>query len=994
MASPASVQKTIVLWSGACLASLGLGLILTSALFSRSAALSAAERQVALVAREQAAVAAQQLGQGMDAARSMAQALAQAKAEHRTPGRDDVNAMLRGLLADNPSFLGTYTLWEKDAFDGRDAAYAGKPVHDATGRFIPYWNRASGSIAVEALVDYEKPGVGDYYLRPRQTKAECILDPFLYPVAGKDVLMVSLVIPILVEGAFQGITGVDLPVTFLQGLADKVDVYDHSGQMVLVSQERIVAGATGLGALPGKKATELGKDWDALLARQAQAGGAFQAIHDGWVYAFEPVAVGRTTTPWTVGLRVPVSVATRQALIGVLWGVAAGLILTALALAVLWGLAGRLVRPLRELAGCAGAVAEGDLQAQVTVHQEDEVGQLADAFRAMQAGLRAKAEAADRIAQGDLEFPLQPSSARDVLGQSMVTMRERLRAVVAETTALTRSAAAGQLSARADPDRHGGEYRRIVQGLNATLDAVVTPIQEAARCVDQISRGAIPDHLTGQAAGDFVALRDNLNACIDAIRALVADADALAAAGVAGRLATRADAGRHQGDFRKIIEGFNASLDAVIAPVEAAAACVDSLARGEAPPPLGDGFPGDFARLRDNLERCSAAIRALLADAEQLAAAAVAGRLETRSDASRHQGEFRRVIEGVNQTLDAITAPVRQAVEALERLAHKDLRARVRGDHRGDHARLEQAVNGTAGALHEALAQVAAAVGQVSGAATQIASSSQAVAAGASEQAASLEQTSSSLESVADMARRTADSAQQASLLAGSAQATAGEGSASVDQLQASMERIRRSAEGTGQIIKDVSEIAFQTNLLALNAAVEAARAGEAGRGFAVVAEEVRSLALRAKEAATKTEELIRQSVKEASEGETAARQVAAKLGDIVQGVSKVNDIVAEIAGGSREQTAAVGQVTVAVGEMDRVTQQNAASAEESSSAASELSGQAEELSAMVATFQLEQAPANQANGRSSTSLAARGQAGPPGGAAPVGHGGSAGRRP
>jgi len=120
-----------------------------------------------------------------------------------------------------------------------------------------------------------------------------------------------------------------------------------------------------------------------------------------------------------------------------------------------------------------------------------------------------------------------------------------------------------------------------------------------------------------------------------------------------------------------------------------------------------------------------------------------------------------------------------------------------------------------------------------------------------------------------------------------------------------------------------------------------------------VVAEEVRSLALRSKEAATKTEALIRESVKQAGEGEVTSREVAGKLGEIVAGIGKVSDIVSEIAAAAREQTTGIDQVTSAVAEMDKVTQQNAASAEQSSSAASELNGQAEELAAMVGSFKL-----------------------------------------
>jgi methyl-accepting chemotaxis protein len=361
-----------------------------------------------------------------------------------------------------------------------------------------------------------------------------------------------------------------------------------------------------------------------------------------------------------------------------------------------------------------------------------------------------------------------------------------------------------------------------------------------------------------------------------------------------------------------------------------------------------------FLATAASLDQVRSAVASLVRDSTRVAEAAVAGRLAERADVAAHQGDYRKVVEGLNRTLDAVAAPIQEAAQVLEALAQRNLRARVEGAHGGELGRIRDSVNAAGAALHDALAQVSEAVEQVSSAASQIASSSQAVASGASEQAASLEETSSSIELVASMTKQSADNAQQANHLAGTARTAAGEGTAAVEQMQSAMARIKASAEGTSQIIRDINDIAFQTNLLALNAAVEAARAGEAGRGFAVVAEEVRSLALRAKEAAQKTEELIRQSVKEAAQGEVTAKQVAGKLSEIAGGISKVTDIISEIAAGAAEQASGIDQVNRAVGEMDRVTQQNAASAEESSSAASELSGQAEQLASMIGSFRLE----------------------------------------
>jgi len=407
---------------------------------------------------------------------------------------------------------------------------------------------------------------------------------------------------------------------------------------------------------------------------------------------------------------------------------------------------------------------------------------------------------------------------------------------------------------------------------------------------------------------------------------------------------------RFQGAYRTLAEGVNAGVRIHVDNILEFLDLIATYANGDFSPVLPPR-PGKqvvanqrMDLLRNNLRQVSAEVQGLLTAAQE-------GRLGARADAGKFSGDWAKIVTGLNETMGVLAAPVSEATSVLEKLAGRDLRVRMVGTYQGDHAKIKESLNATATALHDAMAQVTEAVGQLSSASEQIASSSQAVAAGASEQASSIEETSASLESMASSTQNSADNAQQANVLAQAAKGAATEGTASMALMQGAMEKIRASAEGTSQIIKDINEIAFQTNLLALNAAVEAARAGEAGRGFAVVAEEVRSLALRSKEAANKTEELIRQSVKEAGEGAATSKKVSDKLTEIAGSIAKVTDIVAEIASASKEQAVGIGQVTKAVSEMDKVTQQNAASSEESSSSAEELSSQSQELAALVAAF-------------------------------------------
>ncbi|HSY18751.1 MAG TPA: methyl-accepting chemotaxis protein [Candidatus Acidoferrales bacterium] len=224
----------------------------------------------------------------------------------------------------------------------------------------------------------------------------------------------------------------------------------------------------------------------------------------------------------------------------------------------------------------------------------------------------------------------------------------------------------------------------------------------------------------------------------------------------------------------------------------------------------------------------------------------------------------------------------------------------------------------------------------------QVTSASHTLAEGASEQAASIEETSASLEEMASMTKRNASNAEKANELAKQTRSAADKGAEDMQAMSTAMETIKKSSDDIAKIIRTIDEIAFQTNILALNAAVEAARAGEAGMGFAVVADEVRNLAQRSAQAAKETAAKIEGAIVNTSRGVELSQKVATTLNDIVGKAREMDDLAAEVAGASREQTQGITQINTAVSQMDKVTQSNAASAEESAAAAQELNNQAQ----------------------------------------------------
>ncbi|MBI4865053.1 MAG: methyl-accepting chemotaxis protein [Candidatus Riflebacteria bacterium] len=472
-----SIKNRILKWAGLCLF-VTLGAIVThSSLSTRTLSLETTKERVLNLSRGKASQIVVHFERALTTARTLAIALSTAKTGRSTLTRDTMDLILKTTLEKNPSFVGVYTCWEPNAFDGLDAKHVKSPASDSSGRFIPYWNRdTSGRVVVEPLQSYEDPnkdalGVrkGEYYLLPRETKQECVIEPYLYPVQGKEILMTSLVVPIVVDGRFLGIAGIDLPLGFLQGLAKSEDPLLKSGELLIVSNDGRIAAASASPALVGKPLTEkFGRLTETYLKTIDAADEDFR-FDRGTVTICSPVQLGQTSTPWGIIVRIPEQ-AVVAAASAMMWKeIALGLTITFLALCCLWLIARTIATPIGKSVRVAQLIADGDLAAArraiaalterlLPVEQpvpegthrvsagpgEDEVGQLLRAISTMTSNLASLLQQAEqssgRLASVSVEIETSSRDQESTVGE-FETQTTRIVTAVREISATAKELA-------------------------------------------------------------------------------------------------------------------------------------------------------------------------------------------------------------------------------------------------------------------------------------------------------------------------------------------------------------------------------------------------------------------------------------------------------------------------------------------------------------------------------------------------------------------------
>ena len=401
--------------------------------------------------------------------------------------RELFDAMLKALLEQEDAFVGVWTGWEPNAYDDNDSDFVNAPGHDATGRYVPYWYRDGGKIDVTALVDYDTPGAGDYYLQPLQTQSEVLFDPFLYPVGDVDVLMTTFAIPTFEKGKAVGVVGVDVDLKIFQDMITSIRPYEV-GRVALVSPGGVVS-AWHDASKNGKDLSTLGVP-DAIVQAVAQGGTVVDEVTIEGVemeIATSPVVSG-VGKPWSVVAFIPleaVEAPVKDLALNFL-AVGAAVLFVAVLVAV-W--IGRMIAtPIQKMSAVMKVLAGGDASVAVPYDRAGgEVGAMAQAVAVFRDGLRDRARLEAEAAERDAAQQREKQAMMNDLAQSFEQEVQGISSALVRASEQMQDTAQVMQTVAARADDGASAAGTESQGASENVSTVATATEQLSSSITEIS---------------------------------------------------------------------------------------------------------------------------------------------------------------------------------------------------------------------------------------------------------------------------------------------------------------------------------------------------------------------------------------------------------------------------------------------------------------------------------------------------------------------------
>lgn len=795
-----SIQATLVILIGLCvLVSIG-ALTAYSAITSRAEAIQAAELELAAEAKADALYIAEQMDLPLFAARTLSEVLSTKITEGNSITRNQATVMLKEVLKQNPGFFGVSTEWEPNAFDKQDDLMAGQANTDETGHFSPYWYRDGDTIALTFLPRMaENDPAYQYYVLPKTTLHETVVDPYLYPVNGKDVLMTSFMVPIIAHEKFYGVAGVDMTLDFLQEYADSLYASDPTKHYSIISYSGMLAGVSGQPDMVGKPLSELHEDYEEDL-KKIQAGEFNMEEDEGDLLVNVPLQIGDSTTPWAMQIGIPQSDIVREAemRMWVMIGIGLGLMLVTIFVVVL--IARAISSPIKTITQGARLIAVGDValsgidqKSLSKINQRtDELGKIGLAFYDLTQYFNEMTSHAKSIADGDLTIEVTPKGSTDLLGNSFVRMvtglRDAIGKVMESSNDVTESAtllASSSEQAGQATNQIATTIQQVARGTTQQSESVnrtASSIEQMGRAIDGVAKGAQEQ---AQAANKASSITAQLSSAISQVaenaQAVVAESNNAAQAA-------------RQGSEK--VENTLKGMRTIKQSVNASAQKVQEM--GSRSDQIGEIVTTieDIAS-QTNLLALNAAIEAARAGEAGKGFAVVAD--EVRKLAERSASSTKEIgdlIKSIQHTVD-------EAVEAM-RAGSREVELGVEMANEAGVA-LEEILK-AAEKVNQEAEQAAAAAEQMSASADELVTAVDSVSAIVEENTAATEEMAAGSTEVTQAIENIASVSEENS-------AAVEEVSASAEEMTAQVEEVSKSAKHLSDLAQQLKEVMFRFKL-------------------------------------------------------------------------------------------------------------------------------------------------------------------------------------